>query len=375
MEQTTTQLSTLLLTHAIFSAITPSIIKKNYPQAALLLLLWSLYRKNKLYLNKQIFHQTRTVAITGCDSGFGFQLVTQLVDVNLTTYRILAGCLTQQGIDTLQKAIGHHPNNNVTYTLLDVTSNPSMEQFQQKIEFLFPSGLDVIVANAGIIGDWLFDFTTIADYQRVMDVNYFGVIRTIKSALPSLKKKTNCSPTTITTSSVNGDEARIIIVASMLARISLIGSSGYSASKHACAALADSLRREMKPFNITVTTIEPGFMKTQIVTEAHKVHHRLFMQAPIAMRDQYGGQAFMNGAAKSIHGIVKISQDPSITVNAMLCAVANVEIPPPRITTGFDANYVFGIISLLPLHLQDIVLDFMMGRNKQQQRQQNVAKM
>jgi short-subunit dehydrogenase len=85
------------------------------------------------------------------------------------------------------------------------------------------------------------------DYRRQMETNVFGLLRTVKAALPELRRS----------------RGRIGLVGSVAGFVSTPGSSAYGMSKAAVGALAQSLRQELRPDGISVTHIAPGFVESE----------------------------------------------------------------------------------------------------------------
>ncbi len=107
--------------------------------------------------------------------------------------------------------------------------------------------LDILVANAGfgVVGD--FESLTLEDYQRQLDTNVLGVVRTLQAGLSDLKRM----------------QGRFVIIGSIKGYFSIAGGSAYSMSKFAVRALALSLRPELARHGISVTHIAPGYIETE----------------------------------------------------------------------------------------------------------------
>jgi NAD(P)-dependent dehydrogenase (short-subunit alcohol dehydrogenase family) len=109
--------------------------------------------------------------------------------------------------------------------------------------------LDVVINNAGVgVRD---DVELLRETQArlVMDVNFFGPVALIKGALPHLL--------------ANPEGGLIINISSIVGRRAMPGIGGYCASKAALERLAESLRLELKPDNIRVSTVYPGVTATR----------------------------------------------------------------------------------------------------------------
>jgi NAD(P)-dependent dehydrogenase (short-subunit alcohol dehydrogenase family) len=109
--------------------------------------------------------------------------------------------------------------------------------------------LDVVINNAGLgVRDNLINLRE-EEARRVMDVNYFGPVALIQAAIPHLK--------------ANPNGGLIINISSIVGRRAMPGLAGYCASKGALEKMGESLRLELKPDNIRVSTIYPGVTFTQ----------------------------------------------------------------------------------------------------------------
>jgi len=96
------------------------------------------------------------------------------------------------------------------------------------------------VNNAGIVDGGPLDWTDMHTYRKLMEVNFFGMIKCCKAAMPLLKRS----------------QGRIINVSSIAGQIPGVPCMGaYSSTKHASDAFTNSLRMELKPLGITVSSL------------------------------------------------------------------------------------------------------------------------
>ena len=107
--------------------------------------------------------------------------------------------------------------------------------------------LDVLVNNAGLITVGPIDTMTVDDFERAMDVMFWGIVHTTLAALPHLRTRKN---------------ARIVNITSVGAKISVPHLVPYSCAKFAALAFSEGLRAELRGSGIKVVTIAPGLMRT-----------------------------------------------------------------------------------------------------------------
>lgn len=108
--------------------------------------------------------------------------------------------------------------------------------------------LEVAVANAGfgVVGSFV--QLQLEDYRRQLETNVFGVIRTLRAALPEVQKA----------------RGHLVIIGSVAGWVATPGSSPYAMSKFAIRALANSITPELALTGVKVTLISPGFVDSQI---------------------------------------------------------------------------------------------------------------
>ena len=107
---------------------------------------------------------------------------------------------------------------------------------------------DIVIANAGVsTGTLNSEKEDLVTFKRVMDINLYGVMHTFLPFMKPFKKRKS---------------GQLVGIASVAGIRGLPGSGAYSASKAALMNYLESMRIEMLPFNIQVTTIAPGYIKT-----------------------------------------------------------------------------------------------------------------
>jgi NAD(P)-dependent dehydrogenase (short-subunit alcohol dehydrogenase family) len=113
--------------------------------------------------------------------------------------------------------------------------------------------VDILVNNAGFGIRATVENTAFEDAHRLMEVNFFGLLRCTQAVLPHMKKQAACP---------EGIRGQIVNVGSVLSLLATPRNSIYSASKFAVRALSDSLRIELRGAGIDVILIMPGYTDT-----------------------------------------------------------------------------------------------------------------
>ncbi len=108
--------------------------------------------------------------------------------------------------------------------------------------------LDIAIANAGfgVVGQ--FARLELEDYRRQFETNVFGVIRTLKAALPEVQKA----------------RGSLVILGSVAGWCATPGNAPYAMSKFAVRALANAITPELAREGVKVTLISPGFVASEI---------------------------------------------------------------------------------------------------------------
>lgn len=189
------------------------------------------------------FYAGKTVLITGAASGIGKYLALQLAkfESSLILIDIQEASLKEVAQDCINL------NARVEYRVCDLLNK---EQCQNVFGELAQEQVDVIIANAGLGGVNPGPQFSIEVDERIMGVNYFGMVRTIAPFLPKM---------------VHRKSGAIVGVSSLASIRGLPCACSYSASKAAQNNFLESMRVDLAPHGIKVTTILPGFVKTPMV--------------------------------------------------------------------------------------------------------------
>ena len=127
--------------------------------------------------------------------------------------------------------------------------------------------VDILVNNAGITKDNLIMRMSESDWNTVIDVNLKGVFNGIKAVSRQMMKQ---------------KYGRIINISSIVGLIGNPGQANYAASKAGVIGLGKAVSKELASRNITVNTIAPGYIETDMVEDIQEtVKDNLFKQIPL----------------------------------------------------------------------------------------------
>jgi NAD(P)-dependent dehydrogenase (short-subunit alcohol dehydrogenase family) len=113
-------------------------------------------------------------------------------------------------------------------------------------------GIDIVVANAGVVAYGTVRQMDAASFERVVDVNLNGVLRTLKYATPHVERS----------------RGHVMVVASAISFTPLAGMASYAASKAGVEMLALAYRQEVAHLGVTVGLVHPSWIDTDLIRGA-----------------------------------------------------------------------------------------------------------
>lgn len=215
-----------------------------------------------------------------------------------------------------------------------------------------PRFLHAVINNAGVGSIGLIDWLEMKDFRKDMEVNFFGMVQTTKSLLPILKSQACQGSHKI---------SRIINITSMAGQFAGPNMAPYHASKHAAEAFSNSLRAELKGFDLSVTTANPSFHQTPLVDSKYDVLKRRWEMIDQKKKDEYGEQALKhikNGLFKMME---MVTWDAKNVLDEVAFCVETIH-PPPQLLIGSDARTTIQLIRLLPVWVNDFMFKKMVYR-------------
>ena len=208
----------------------------------------------------------RAVVITGASTGIGEACALRL---DRHGWRVFAGVRKVADGERLKQ----QASDRLAPITIDVTDQASIKSAAEVVASVVgEAGLAGLVNNAGITVHGAIEFLPIEELRRMLEVNTIGQIAVTQAFLAMIRK----------------GHGRIVNMGSIGGRMATPFIGAYCASKFALEALTDSLRQELRPWDIGVSIVEPGSIATPIWEKGRATGDELEKQLPQAARDLYG---------------------------------------------------------------------------------------
>ena len=205
----------------------------------------------------------KKIWITGASSGIGKALAERFA---LEGWKVAVSARRKEILDEMAN------NENIFSYPLDVTNQDQINDVFKKIINDF-GNLDLCVFSSGTYDPKLEQEINIQQNKFVMETNFFGVLYCIKSIEKYFKDK---------------KDGHISIVSSVAAYRGLPNSSGYGPSKAALTNLAESLYFDFKKYNVRISLVSPGFIKTPL-TDKNEFPMPFIKSADFAANKMFNG--------------------------------------------------------------------------------------
>jgi NAD(P)-dependent dehydrogenase (short-subunit alcohol dehydrogenase family) len=250
--------------------------------------------------------QDRCALVTGASSGIGEAIARRLASDGLRVFGA-----SRTGPDSASAG--------VESVVLDVTDDDSV---RAAIEVVVRKAgrLDVVVNNAGATLVGALEETSTQEARWLIETNLLGAHRVTRAALPYLR----------------ASRGHVVMMGSVAGFLAKPAEGFYSATKHALEGYADVLRMELAPFGVRVALVEPGFVRTNLASNAHAV------AGPLAAYEDLRralGQALARDVEKGID---------AAEVAACVSRIVASEAPKLRHLVGREATRLRGLKALLP---------------------------
>ncbi len=251
--------------------------------------------------------------VTGASSGIGRAAASALVDAGFDV------------VGTGRNTAAVAPLDGVRFLDLDITSDESVGSAVAAVIERF-GRIDVLVNNAGTGAAGAAEESSVAQDQRVFDINFFGLVRMTKAVLPHMRA---------------AGTGRIVNISSVLGLVPAPFMASYAATKHAIEGYSESVDHEVREHGVRVLLVEPAWTRTSLDAKAIQ---------PDAPMPTYAAQRRVFDAV--IERAMADGDDPSVVARAIVAAATDAK-PKLRYTAGPLAGRVSAGRRIFPARLFD----------------------
>ena len=215
------------------------------------------------------------IVVTGASTGFGRLIVETAARRGYSVFATMRNIKGKNAAVVRELGeLAARESLRLTVIELDVTSDASVERAVGEI--VQQAGrIDVLINNAGYGLVGVTEAVTLEQARRIMDTNFFGVVRMNRAVLPQMRKQKS---------------GLLVHISSGAGRIVVPSMAFYCASKWALEALAEEYRYELAAQGIDSVIIQPGAYPTAVFTNIEQA-------ADASRTDTYGR---MNGIANHV---------------------------------------------------------------------------
>jgi NAD(P)-dependent dehydrogenase (short-subunit alcohol dehydrogenase family) len=276
------------------------------------------------------------VLVTGASTGIGRATALHLETLG---FDVFAGVRREED----GERVAADSSGRCVPVLCDITDQAAIDAVAQRLTGgLGDAGLHGLVNNAGIAQPAPIEIIPIDDFRNQLEVNLVGQVAVTQAMLPLLRR----------------GHGRIVNVSSVGGRVASPALGAYSASKFAIEALSDALRKELHPWGIQVSVIEPGAISTEIWRRGGEAADTTLDRVPAEKRALY--TELVTAVRKMARRMDEQGLQPQKVAERIGHALT-ARRPRTRYVVGTDARIQIALASALPDRAFDAVTRRLLG--------------
>lgn len=274
--------------------------------------------------------ENKTILITGASTGIGLALVKTLLPTGATIF----ATARPESLDRFEHE-QLSSSSRLFIRPLDVESYSQGSKLFEEIENT--GGLDVLVNNAGISYRSVVEHMTPEDEETQMRVNYLGAMHLIRLALPKMREK---------------QQGHIINISSVSGMMAMPTMGSYSASKFALEGATEALWYELRPWNIKVSLVQPGFVSSNAFYKVRRTPKSI--DSNDSIDDPY--HEYYENMESFVEHTFNRSQTNSEDVANKIKRLLLRNNPPLRVAATKDARFFYLLRRFLPRRIYHYIL-------------------
>jgi len=270
----------------------------------------------------------KCVLITGTSSGLGKELVHTLSEAGffvIATARL-------KSVETAKKAFKLLKN--VVVYPLDITQMHTHKSFISQM-VMAHGAIDILINNAGIAYRSVFEHISEEEENHQMTTNYLGAMELTRCVIPFMREKKS---------------GHIINVSSVGGMMAMPTMAAYCASKFALEGATESLWYELRPWNIYVSLVEIGFVKSKSFT------HIYFPKQYLSGLDNTYDLYYKHMERFVAKMMLSSPSTPHTISKRILKKLILRKHPPLRLSGTWDAKFFFYMRRYIPRRLYHYIL-------------------
>jgi len=275
----------------------------------------------------------KSALITGASTGIGRASALRL---DAEGWRVFAGVRREEAAASLRAGASER----LVPLTLDVTDDEQIAAAADRIDgTVGEAGLDGLVNNAGIAVPGPLEALPIDDFRRQVEVNLTAQVAVTQAMLPQIRAA----------------RGRIVFITSIGGLMAFPMFGAYHAAKFGLEAVGDVFRRELRPWGISVSVVEPGSIATEIWDRGQSEADALLARVTDEHAELYGD------SMEAYRGVARQTAARGIAPEKVAKAIAHAlaaSRPRTRYLVGADARAQAVFNRLLP----DRVVDSLIAR-------------
>lgn len=269
----------------------------------------------------------KSALITGASTGIGRVSALRL---DAEGWRVFAGVRREEDAESLRQAASER----LVPLMLDVTD---AAQIASAAERIGEAGLDGLVNNAGVAVPGPLEALPIDDFRRQIEVNMTAQVAVTQAMLPAIRSS----------------RGRVVFITSIGGLMAFPMFGAYHAAKFGLEAVGDVFRRELRPWGISVSVVEPGSIATEIWDRGQSEADAFLERASDDQVELYGDAI---AAYREVARQTAARGIPPEKVAKAISRALTARRPRTRYLVGADARAQAFFNRLLPDRLVDSVI-------------------